>query len=262
METNDLKSIVNIQNKFDKVTETLNIFDMSFLVSGSAILGVCLYAFPRISNFFIHGNHLFLSVLLCILFSYIFGLICRMTGKYIAYLLTCAYRKLTGKKENDVFDVFLKKDGYNAFVMKPNKKGDEIEKMTKDMAYSYMWMRLDTSRDANCRNRFLYVSRIWVLRAIYEGLIPSVILLSAAVLYKENFSITAFGDKENVQICIMMAIVLLMLLLLCVLVREINHCDETLKKEIVIAYYDFFGKKRQNIKNRKTNLQTTSRNLK
>lgn len=248
METNNLKSIINIQNKFDRITETLNIFDMSFLVSGSAMLCVCLYAFPKMSNFLIHDSHLFLSFLLCIWSSYIFGLICRTNGKYIAYFLTYVCDNATGKKEKDVFDVFLNKDDYNAIVLKAKEKDDETEKMTKDMAYSYMWMRLDTSRDADCRNRFLYVSRIWVLRAIYEGLVPSVLCLPVVVLCKEDFTITILEFNADFHILVIVAIVLLTSLILYFLVKEINHCNETLKKEIVIAYYDFFGKKKNGYK--------------
>lgn len=60
----------------------------------------------------------------------------------------------------------------------------KIKSMGMDMAYSYMWMKLDKSDNAGCRSRFLYVSHFWVLRAIYEGLIPSVIVLGLVLLAK------------------------------------------------------------------------------
>ena len=43
--------------------------------------------------------------------------------------------------------------------------------------HKQLWMKLDKPDNADCRSRFMYISRFWVLRAIYEGLIPSVIVL-------------------------------------------------------------------------------------
>lgn len=107
-----------------------------------------------------------------------------------------------------------------------------------------MWMRLDTNENVDCRNRFLYVSRIWVLRAIYEGLIPSVIFLAITVLCN--------GDLEYLSIKVLgvylayIGILLIMIITLIInslLAREAHHCDETLRREIIVAYFDFFGNK-------------------
>ena len=107
-----------------------------------------------------------------------------------------------------------------------------------------MWMKLDTNENADCRNRFLYVSRIWVLRAIYEGLIPSIIFLAFIVLCN--------GDLEqlsNTVLGVYIAYIGISLtfitttILIAILAKEAHHCDETLKREIIVAYYDFFGNK-------------------
>lgn len=37
---------MDFQKQFDTVTGALNIFDMSYLVSGATMLGVLVYAFP------------------------------------------------------------------------------------------------------------------------------------------------------------------------------------------------------------------------
>lgn len=45
---------MNIQKQFDTVTGALNIFDMSYLISGTAMLGLLIYAFPEFKGFVFH----------------------------------------------------------------------------------------------------------------------------------------------------------------------------------------------------------------
>lgn len=42
---------MDFQKQFDTVTGALNIFDMSYLVSGTTMLGVLVYAFPGLKDF-------------------------------------------------------------------------------------------------------------------------------------------------------------------------------------------------------------------
>ena len=63
-----------------------------------------------------------------------------------------------------------------------NFQDETIKKLMEDdknIAYSYMWMRLDKLQDEDCRSRFVFASGSWVLRAIYEGLIPPVFVTAA-----------------------------------------------------------------------------------
>lgn len=236
----EVNNILDIKKKFDVISETLNIFDLSFLVSGSTMLGLCFYAFPIMKNFFIHYNHPFLSILLCIWFSYILGLICRTLGKNIAncfYLFKDLDKATQNKKRfSSLFTKLYTPESGFASAASTKEKGD--------FAYSYMWMRLDTNTNADCRNRFLYVSRIWVLRAIYEGLIPSIIIFAATVLCNgdlEHLSNKVLGGYYayiGISLIFTASIIITALL-----AKEAHHCDETLKREIIVAYYDFFGNK-------------------
>ena len=67
---------MNFQKQFDTVTGALNIFDMSYLVSGAAMLAVLVYAFPGFRDFVFHDNQVTLSVFVCIVITYILGMIC------------------------------------------------------------------------------------------------------------------------------------------------------------------------------------------
>lgn len=104
MAKQDFYNIIDIKNKFDVITETLNIFDLSFLVSGSVMLGLCFFAFPIMRDFFIHGNHLFLSIVLCIWFSYVLGLICRTIGMNIS---KCFYNFEHCDKETNIKELYF-----------------------------------------------------------------------------------------------------------------------------------------------------------
>lgn len=240
MDKQEITNWLNIRKKFDVITETLNIFDLSFLVSGSAMLGLCFYAFPVMRRFFIHSSQIFLSIFLYIWFSYILGLICRTLGKSIAncfYLFEDLDKTTQNKNRfSSLFTKLYTPESSFASVRSPKEKSE--------FAYSYMWMKLDTNENADCRNRFLYVSRIWVLRAIYEGLIPSIIFLAFIVLCN--------GDLEqlsNTVLGVYIAYIGISLtfitttILIAILAKEAHHCDETLKREIIVAYYDFFGNK-------------------
>lgn len=248
MATIDIKSITSFQKQFDTITATLNIFDMSFLVSGAAMLGVCLYAFPNMKTFFIHSNHMFLSVLLCVLFAYIFGLICRIAGKKISdWLCMNAMRKSCKKNFSSTFSNMLKASSIESPIIHTMKdNGQEM------MAYSYMWMKLDSCSDTDCRNRFLYVSRIWVLRAIYEGLIVPLLLLAATICLKSYVSPKELIGEDLTEVlnnhsgCFFIPIVVFLTCsFIYLLSKEADHCNYTQMREIISAYSDFIEKPKQ-----------------
>lgn len=53
---------MNFQKQFDTVTGALNIFDMSYLVSGATMLGVLVYAFPGLKGFVFHKDQVTVSI--------------------------------------------------------------------------------------------------------------------------------------------------------------------------------------------------------
>lgn len=242
------KTPINFQKQFDTITKALNIFDLSFLVSGAAMLGTCCYAFPRMKDFVFHGNHVFLSCLYCLILSYTFGLVCRNIGKKMSErIITYNTKEAYIKHKNAFFS--------ERFNLLPSNKQTLVKLVAdnhEDMAYSYMWMKLDSSRDPRCRARFLYVSRIWVLRAIYEGLIPPVLLLSATLCYKSWAYPTEIFDaplmqlfREHAHCMIIPFILFLTILVVIILAKSADYCNKSLAREIVIAYYDLIEEREQ-----------------
>lgn len=251
---------MDFQKQFDTVTGALNIFDMSYLVSGATMLGVSVYAFPGLKDFVFHKDQVTVSILVCVVFTYVLGMISWIAGKQIRYWLMSH----TGKKKTNDADFTSKFDKtVNCFSF----KGETIKKLIKKdkaVAYAYMWMRLDKSQDEDCRSRFVYASRSWVLRAIYEGLIPPVLILAATILVKyftvwkgwcETISqwqsdltgkiILPWGENIIVGVLGASVMTFVSYIVMKLLAREARRCANTQIREVIVAYYHFIEDRNQ-----------------
>lgn len=260
---------MDFQKQLDTVTGALNIFDMSYLVSGATMLGVLVYAFPDLKGFVFHKDQVTVSIIVCIIIAYVLGMISWIAGKQFRYWMMEHFGE---KKTND--EDFESK--FNETAQCFNFQGETIKKLIeedKNIAYSYMWMRLDNSQDEDCRSRFVFASRSWVLRAIYEGLIPPVFILAATILVKyfsvwigwcEAFSqwqsdVTGkiiFPWGENIIVGVLGAIVMIFAsyIIVKLLAREARRCANTQIREVIVAYYHFV----ENKENMPSNTETDS----
>lgn len=251
---------MDFQKQFDTVTGALNIFDMSYLVSGATMLGVLVYAFPGLKDFVFHKDQVTVSIIICIVIAYVLGMISWIAGKQFRYWMM---KHFGDKKTND--EDFKSKFQETAQCF--NFQGETIKKLMEDknIAYSYMWMRLDKSQDEDCRSRFVFASRSWVLRAIYEGLIPPVFVLAATILVKyfsvwkgwcETFCqwLDGWSDVvipswgENIIVSILGAVVMTFTsyIIVKLLAKEARRCANTQIREVIVAYYHFVENK-QNV---------------
>lgn len=260
---------MDFQKQFDTVTGALNIFDMSYLVSGATMLGVLVYAFPDLKGFVFHKDQVTVSIIICIVIAYVLGMISWIAGKQFRYWMMKHYGD---KKMND--EDFKSKFQETAQCF--NFQGETIKKLMEDdknIAYSYMWMRLDKSQDEDCRSRFVFASRSWVLRAIYEGLIPPVFVLAATILFK-YFSVwkgwcealsqwqSGWTGKiilpwgENIIVGVIGAVVMTFAsyIIVKLLAREARRCANTQIREVIVAYYHFV----ENKENMPSNTETDS----
>lgn len=260
---------MDFQKQFDTVTGALNIFDMSYLVSGATMLGVLVYAFPDLKGFVFHKDQITVSIIICIVIAYVLGMISWIAGKQFRYWMMKHYGD---KKTND--EDFKSKFQETAQCF--NFQGETIKKLMEDdknIAYSYMWMRLDKSQDEDCRSRFVFASRSWVLRAIYEGLIPPVFVLAATILFK-YFSVwkgwcealsqwqSGWTGKiilpwgENIIVGVIGAVVMTFAsyIIVKLLAREARRCANTQIREVIVAYYHFV----ENKENMPSNTETDS----
>ena len=251
---------MDFQKQFDTVTGALNIFDMSYLVSGATMLGVLVYAFPSLKDFVFHKDQVTVSIIICIVIAYVLGMISWIAGKQFRYWMM---KHFGDKKTND--EDFESKFQETAQCF--DFQGETIKKLMKDnnsAAYSYMWMRLDNSQDEDCRSRFVFASRSWVLRAIYEGLIPPVFILAATILVKyfsawkewcntfcqwlggwSGVLIPSWG--ENIIVSILGAVVMTFIsyIIVKLLAKEARRCANTQIREVIVAYYHFIEDREQ-----------------
>ena len=270
---------MDFQKQFDTITGALNIFDMSYLVSGVTMLGVLVYAFPDMKGFVFHKDQVTVSIIVCIVIAYVLGMISWIAGKQFRYWMM---KHFGDKKTNDEDFESKFKETAQCF----NFQGETIKKLMEDdknIAYSYMWMRLDKSQDEDCRSRFVFASRSWVLRAIYEGLIPPVFVLAATILVKyfsvwkgwcETFSqwLSDWTGKiilpwgENIIVGAIGAIVMTSAsyIIVKLLAREVRRCANTQIREVIVAYYHFVENKENVPSNTETDSnkeQETNKNM-
>ena len=251
---------MDFQKQFDTVTGALNIFDMSYLVSGVTMLGVMVYAFPDMKGFVFHKDQVTVSIIVCIVIAYVLGMISWIAGKQFRYWMMEHFGE---KKTNDEDFESKFKETAQCF----NFQGETVKKLMKDnknIAYSYMWMRLDKSQDEDCRSRFVFASRSWVQRAIYEGLIPPVFILAATILVKyfsvwkgwcETFSqwqsdlngkiILPWGENIIVGVFGTIIMTFVSYIVVKLLAREARRCANTQIREVVVAYYHFIEEREQ-----------------
>ena len=270
---------MDFQKQFDTITGALNIFDMSYLVSGVTMLGVLVYAFPDMKGFVFHKDQVTVSIIVCIVIAYVLGMISWIAGKQFRYWMMEHFWE---KKTND--EDFESK--FKEIAQCFNFQGETIKKLMEDdknIAYSYMWMRLDKSQDEDCRSRFVFASRSWVLRAIYEGLIPPVFVLAATILFKyfsvwkgwcETFSqwqsgwtgkiILPWGENIIVSILGVVVMTFTSYIIVKLLAKEARRCANTQIREVIVAYYHFVENKENVLLNTETDSnreQETNRNM-
>ena len=270
---------MDFQKQFDTVTGALNIFDMSYLVSGATMLGVLVYAFPGLKGFVFHKDQVMVSILICVVSAYVLGMLSWIAGKQIRYWMMEHFWE---KKTND--EDFESK--FKEIAQRFNFQGETINKLMEDdknIAYSYMWMRLDKSQDEDCRSRFVFASRSWVLRAIYEGLIPPVFILAATILVKyfpvwkgwcntfcqwlsgwSGVVIPSWGKNAIVGLLGVVIMTSIAYIIVKLLAREARRCANTQIREVIVAYYHFVENKENVPLNTETDSnreQETNRNM-
>ena len=196
----------------DRIADVFSVFDFSFIISGITSF-IMIYTFLSFRNsdilLFLDGN---LSWIFVIFTIYILGLIMFALGRYVRQVLL-------GQKKYK-YKLFEK---YNVCDAKNEEKIDAL--------YCKYWDNL--KKEGNEKD-YDYYSRLWVMTAVYEGLIGNVVL--ALVLFI-TYNITVFN---NLCICFCnkdLWKVLLMSFLIClvglILSIEARKYADTIVKDLI-----------------------------
>ena len=127
---------VSLQKQFDVLTSSLNFFDMSYLISGGAMLCVLTYIPCGFRKMVFHANHIFLTAILCLLLSYVLGIISWVVGKHVrnVVLYSCE-----SNLSNDQ-DFCCHFDEIVASFSWENVPISKLFAINKEAAFTHMWM--------------------------------------------------------------------------------------------------------------------------
>ena len=66
---------MNFQKQFDTITGALSLFDLSYWISGTALLLSLVYVNPKLMDFLLQDDKLFFSMIFCGITAYVAGLV-------------------------------------------------------------------------------------------------------------------------------------------------------------------------------------------
>lgn len=220
----------------DALAGALSIFDFSFLVSGSATLAVILV------DICMHTGAGWLLdmakwpgwiiVAILLLSIYICGLIAWMIGRELREgTLTFA------GEENVQDDSYAEKDFkrvYNKLTESIGFENGELPSFTNKMdIYSYMWIKLDSIKtNENIKGRLAYCNRFWVMRALFEGLLFTWLLVIIVLI---DLAFTCHLLEHMCVAYLVILIFFLIILMYYTAKRATSYANDQIK-EIVIAY--------------------------
>lgn len=238
---------MNFQKQFDTITGALSLFDLSYWISGTALLLSLVYANPKLLDFLVQDDNIFYSMIFCLSVSYVVGLISWVIGKRLRYILMMICKRKIDVVKMDFDDMF--DEALSVCQLREHSKIKNMLVKSKSLTYSYMWMKLDKSDNVDCKRRFNYIGRFWTFRAIYEGLILPLIILSVS-FYCHNITnckcvlscpCKAFTTSDICGgICAFVWLCLTLFVLGC-LALEARKCFKTQLREVVLAFSVFCG---------------------
>lgn len=220
---------------FNKIMESIgsafHIFDFSFFISGFVTLSFVLV--DVISH---HGLEWvaycgkvpgWIVVLVVLMGIYVCGLVSWMIGRAMRSATMLDSDSATD--ENSSVDDFCKE--YDRLTDSLSMENLPDIKSKTDM-YGYMWIKLDSiTNNTNIKGRLAYCNRLWVMRALFEGLLFSW-LLGIIVLVDVYIACSLYTSAIIYGILLFLGFIMLMYFSHKTATRYAN--DQI--KEIVTAY--------------------------
>lgn len=214
---------------FDRISEALNFFDFSFIVSGLMTLGIIYCSISNYYTFDLSGYSKTVIIIAAIVMVYVSGLVSFSIGKWLR--LKILY---IGNKEyfNKVFcnalsfvnsEPYFKSEEFSKYL-----DIDKFDNTKYKSVYSKMWLDLRHSEEA--KETMRHLNRFWMMQAVYEGLFTSSIVAIIAS--------SCLICKSPVYFIIM---VLLSVICMVFCYIEARRYAETQILEIVIAYKKFIA---------------------
>lgn len=206
----------NFQRIIDVLSNAFSILDFSYIISGGLTLAVILF------DLHCHGEEFFIRnisiTIVCGLFlAYIGGLVSWIVGKIIRRIFQDVNRDF--------------EETYNGTMQALASVDLSLPVSDKKKAYSYMWIELQKREEA--KERVTFINRMWVMQAVFEGLVFSFIVALGAwidLIWVLNVEISYY------EIVIIFAILVLSA---CLSAIEARRYARTQIEEVILSYYSY-----------------------
>lgn len=127
---------MNFQKQFDTITGALSLFDLSYWISGTALLLSLVYVNPKLMDFLVQDNKLFLSMIFCLITAYVAGLVSWVIGKRLRYLFMVIYKRKMKVVKIDFENLFA--EAIHVCNISDRSKIKSMLTKSKTLTYSYM----------------------------------------------------------------------------------------------------------------------------
>ena len=207
----------NFQKIVDILSNAFCILDFSYIVSGGFTLGIILFDLHyHYYDFFI--RNIPITIVCGIFLAYICGLSSWIIGKLI--------RKIFQDTDKDF------EETYNKTIDALASNTLSLSVSDKKLAYSYMWIELHKKKEA--KERIVFMNRMWVMQAVFEGLIFSFILAIGALTDLK------WGLNKDIPWFEFIVISAVLLSLVCLSAIEARRYARIQIREVILSYYSYF----------------------
>ena len=206
----------SFQKIIDILSNAFSILDFSYIVSGGFTLGIVLFDLHyHYYEFFI--RNISITIVCGIFLAYICGLSSWIIGRLI--------RKIVQNTDKDFEETY---DGtMNALA----STALSLSVSDKKLAYSYMWIELHKKEEA--KEQIIFMNRMWVMQAVFEGLIFSFIV-AIGVLIDLKWGLNK--DISWLEFIVIFAVLLSSVWLSAI---EARRYARTQIREVILSYYSY-----------------------
>lgn len=206
----------SFQKIIDILSNAFSILDFSYIVSGGFTLGIVLFDLHyHYYEFFI--RNIFITIVCGIFLAYICGLSSWIIGRLIRKIV-----QNTDKDFEETYDRTMNALASNALSLSVSDK---------KLAYSYMWIELHKKEEA--KEQIIFMNRMWVMQAVFEGLIFSFIV-AIGVLIDLKWGLNK--DISWLEFIVIFAVLLSSVWLSAI---EARRYARTQIREVILSYYSY-----------------------
>ena len=206
----------SFQKIIDILSNAFSILDFSYIVSGGFTLGIVLFDLHYHDyEFFI--RNISITIVCGIFLAYICGLSSWIIGRLIRKIV-----QNTDKDFEETYDRTMNALASNALSLSVSDK---------KLAYSYMWIELHKKEEA--KEQIIFMNRMWVMQAVFEGLIFSFIV-AIGVLIDLKWGLNK--DISWLEFIVIFAVLLSSVWLSAI---EARRYARTQIREVILSYYSY-----------------------